>query len=179
MRISYLHGQEKKQYESGLVSRERRTDLRVSGWSARTIIGETPFWKHPSRVPRTELQLKLPELSLRLSYRTGRDDLVRGFFIPCLESSVLYRRAAGYFTSSGLALAARGVASLAARRGKMQLVVSPYLEPSDVEALRTASDAPLDALRSMAARSSEFHAVNVTKDRGAASNSITPQVAGS
>lgn len=35
----------------------------------------------------------------------------------------------------------------------MQLVVSPYLEPSDVEALRTASDAPLDALRSIAARS--------------------------
>ncbi len=65
---------------------------------------------------------------------------------------MLYRRAAGYFTSSGLALAARGVASLAARRGKMQLVVSPYLEPGDVEALRAASDTPLDALRAIAAR---------------------------
>lgn len=65
---------------------------------------------------------------------------------------MLYRRAAGYFTSSGLALAARGVASLAARRGKMQLVVSPYLEPSDVEALRAASETPLEALRAIAAR---------------------------
>ncbi len=97
--------------------------------------------------------MNLPELPLRLSYRTGRDDLVKDFFNPCLESSVLYRRAAGYFTSSGLALAARGVASLAARRGKMQLVVSPYLEPDDVEALRAASETPLDALRAIAARS--------------------------
>jgi hypothetical protein len=63
----------------------------------------------------------LTELSLRLSYRTGRDDLVRDFFIPCLECSVLYRRAAGYFSSAGLSLAARGVASLASRRGRMQL----------------------------------------------------------
>jgi DNA phosphorothioation system restriction enzyme len=34
----------------------------------------------------------------------------------------------------------------------MQLVVSPYLEPGDVEALRAASDTPLDALRAIAAR---------------------------
>lgn len=94
----------------------------------------------------------LSELNLRLSYRTGRDDLVRDFFNPCLESSVLYRRAAGYFTSSGLALAARGVASLAARQGKMKLVVSPHLEPADVEALSAASENPLSALRAITAR---------------------------
>jgi DNA phosphorothioation system restriction enzyme len=95
----------------------------------------------------------LYEFPFRLSYRTGRDDLVRDFFIPCLESSVLYRRAAGYFTSSGLALAARGVASLASRWGKMRLVVSPYLEPADVDALQTAASNPTNALRAIAARS--------------------------
>lgn len=79
--------------------------------------------------------------------------MVKDFFIPCMESSVLYRRAAGYFTSSGLALAARGVASLASRRGKMQLVVSPYLDPSDVEALKTAASNPAGVLRAIAARS--------------------------
>lgn len=95
----------------------------------------------------------LSELPLHLSCRTGRDDLVRDFFIPCLESSILYRRAAGYFTSSGLALAARGVASLASRGGKMRLVVSPYLEPADVEALQAATNDPANALRAIAARS--------------------------
>ena len=94
----------------------------------------------------------LTTLPLRLSYRTGRDDLVRDFFNPCLERSVLYRRAAGYFTSSGLALAARGVASLAARGGKMQLVVSPHLGADDVEALLSAKDNPVAALRAIAAR---------------------------
>lgn len=98
------------------------------------------------------MPLALPGLNLRLSYRTGRDDLVRDFFNPCLEASVLYRRAAGYFTSSGLALAARGVASLAARQGKMRLVVSPHLEPADVEALSAASENPLSALRAITAR---------------------------
>lgn len=95
----------------------------------------------------------LQKLPLQLSYRTGRDDMVRDFFIPCLEISDLYRRAAGYFTSSGLALAARGVASLAARGGKMKLVVSPHLDPDDVEALQVAAEAPADALRAIAAKS--------------------------
>jgi len=95
----------------------------------------------------------LTDIQLKLSYRTGRDDMVKDFFIPCLESSVLYRRAAGYFTSAGLALAARGVASLASRRGKMKLVVSPHLEPADVEVLQAAVSNPADALRAIAARS--------------------------
>lgn len=90
--------------------------------------------------------------TFQLSYRTGRDDLVRDFFVPCLEASILYRRAAGYFTSAGLALAARGVASLAARQGKMRLVVSPHLEPDDVEALQSAIDRPVETLRAIGAR---------------------------
>lgn len=94
----------------------------------------------------------LTDLPLKLSYRTGRDDLARDFFTPCLSASVLYRRAAGYFTSSSLALAARGVASLAARRGKMRLVVSPYLDPDDVAALRRAQNDPTTALRAIVAR---------------------------
>jgi hypothetical protein len=96
---------------------------------------------------------RLSDLRLKLSYRTGRDDLVNDFFIPCMNASVIYRRAAGYFTSAGLALAARGVANLASRGGKMQLVVSPYLDPDDVTALRAAAEAPLDALRAIAAKS--------------------------
>lgn len=36
----------------------------------------------------------LTDLPLKLSYRTGRDDLVRDFFVPCLQAAVTYRRAA-------------------------------------------------------------------------------------
>lgn len=45
------------------------------------------------------------------------------------------------------------MASLASRRGRMRLVVSPYLDPGDVEALRSASESPLEALRAIAAKS--------------------------
>lgn len=102
-------------------------------------------------LPTSEIPA-LQSRDLRMSYRTGRDDLVGDFFVPCLETSVLYRRASGYFTSAGLALAARGVASLAARNGKMQLVVSPHLEPDDVEALQQAIDHPGDALAGIASK---------------------------
>ncbi|MFB1486522.1 MULTISPECIES: hypothetical protein [unclassified Thiocapsa] len=95
----------------------------------------------------------LTHIPLKLTYRTGRDDLVHDFFVPCLETAVLYRRAAGYFTSAGLAFAARGVASLAVRRGRMRLVVSPHLEPDDCAALERAQENPAAVLRSIAARS--------------------------
>jgi len=94
----------------------------------------------------------LREIPFRLSYCTGGDDLVGGFLVPCLEASSLYRRAAGYFTSAGLALAARGVASLASRGGTMRLIVSPHLEPDDVEAIQASLDDPEAALRCISSR---------------------------
>ena len=65
---------------------------------------------------------------------------------------MLYRRAVGYFTSSGLAYAARGLASLVARNGKMRLVASPYLEEGDVAALIKAAQHPEEVLHSIISR---------------------------
>lgn len=48
--------------------------------------------------------MPLRQINLQLSYRTGRGDMVKGLLVPCLEQSILYRRAAGYFTSFGLGL---------------------------------------------------------------------------
>jgi len=90
---------------------------------------------------------------LRINYRSGREDLVRDLYVPCLERAVLYRRAVGYFTSSGLAYAARGVASLVQRKGQMRLVASPHLEEGDLDALRRAAERPEEVLRSIVLRS--------------------------
>lgn len=38
---------------------------------------------------------RLEELKLRISYRSGRDALVRDFYVPCLERATLYRRSVG------------------------------------------------------------------------------------
>jgi len=102
---------------------------------------------------------------LRISYRSGSDDLVGGFYGPCLECSVLYRRAVGYFTSSGLARAARGVAQLVESGGKMRLVASPNLEERDVEALRLGVEQPGEILRRVAARNLEEIENLLTKER--------------
>ena len=94
----------------------------------------------------------LSNLKIQFSYRSDRDNLADDFLIPCMKESILYCRAVGYFTSSSLAIAAKGVASLATRNGKMRLVASPYLEPADLNALRKAAEDPQEVLKKITIR---------------------------
>ena len=110
----------------------------------------------------------LASLPLKLSYRSSRDDLVKDFLVPCLEESILYRRAVGYFSSSGLSLASRGVANLAARDGRMKLIASPHLQADDVAALNEASANREEVLLTIAERSLTSIADALVKDRLAA-----------
>lgn len=80
-------------------------------------------------------QANLRSLNLLPRYRTGEQDLVHDFYVPLLSRSVLYQRAVGYFTSSSLALGARGLGRLIAAGGRVQIVASPQLVPEDIEAL--------------------------------------------
>lgn len=82
----------------------------------------------------------LQRLSLNISYRSGQDDLLEDFYIPCLQHADRYDRAAGYFDSKSLVLAAQGISELVLNEGKMRLIVSPRLTPEDIEVLRKASD---------------------------------------
>ncbi len=83
----------------------------------------------------------LGELPLRPEYRSDGDDLLRDFYLPCLGCSSLYRRAVGYFTSRGLAVAAQGVTSMIDRGGRMLLVASPLFDADDLEAIRRGYEA--------------------------------------
>mgnify|MGYP003108691652 FL=1 len=100
-----------------------------------------------------------------MSYRSGIDNIVDAFLTPCLKEAISYKRAAGYFTSKGLALAARGVASLAARGGKLQLVVSPHLESDDVSALQKALHQPREILKSILSKDLKELEDRIEKDR--------------
>jgi HKD family nuclease len=95
----------------------------------------------------------LTDIHLNISYRTGKDDMLSCFYRPCLVQSVLYRRAVGYFTSSGLAYAAKGLANLVARGGKMRLIASPYLSDDDIDALERAKEKPDEVLAQIVAGS--------------------------
>lgn len=51
-----------------------------------------------------------------------------------------YDRLAGYFSSSALAVAARGIAGLIRNGGKMRVVASPHLARADIQALEGVAD---------------------------------------
>jgi superfamily II DNA or RNA helicase len=83
----------------------------------------------------------LRELDLAIEYRSDAADLLREFYFPCLERSLRYQRAVGYFTSGGLAAAARGITALIANGGRMQLVASPLFEQADLAAIEEGYEA--------------------------------------
>ena len=63
------------------------------------------------------------------------DDPLNSFYIPALERSVAYARIAGFFTSASLSVAAKGIASLISRGGRMRLLVGAQLSERDVDAI--------------------------------------------
>jgi len=90
--------------------------------------------------------VSLKDLKLNYEYRSDSTNLVDDFYIPCLGESIEYWRAVGYFTSRGLALAAKGLAEFIAGGGRMRLVASPLLNPEDIEAFKMGYEARDDIL---------------------------------
>jgi superfamily II DNA or RNA helicase len=75
-----------------------------------------------------------------VTYRSVNSDILNEFLIPCLQNSVLYKRAVGYFTSASLAEAARGLVGLVQNGGRMLLVASPRLTEEDIEKIKKGYD---------------------------------------
>lgn len=74
----------------------------------------------------------LRSLSLSDRYRSDREDVVQNFFVPAFAVASSYSRAVGYFTSTSLALYARGIEIFAQRGGSMRLIASPHLNEDDI-----------------------------------------------
>lgn len=95
-------------------------------------------------------------LPLKPSYETGTDDLVNEFYIPVLQYAVRYDRIAGFFSSTSLALAARGIIGLIKNKGTMRLITCPKLEPKDVEMIETSIHNPEKILTGVLENSLNF-----------------------
>ncbi len=78
----------------------------------------------------------LSDIRFKTEYRSDQDRLIEDFYVPCLERSIRYDRAVGYFTSSSLASAATGIVSLFHNGGRMQLLTSPHFNEADIEAIQ-------------------------------------------
>lgn len=80
----------------------------------------------------TETLRSLRSLKLQDRYRSDKEDVVASFYVPAFGAATTYSRAVGYFTSTSLALFARGIEGFAARGGTMRLIASPHLNEDDV-----------------------------------------------
>lgn len=81
------------------------------------------------------MSLSYKDIPLKASYESGVDDLVQEFYIPVLSCSATYDRIAGFFSSSSLAIAAKGIAGLIQNRGHMRLLASLELSAEDAKIL--------------------------------------------
>lgn len=84
----------------------------------------------------------LRELNLKKSYDSDFDDILNQFYIPALSNSIRYDRLAGFFSSSALALAARGITKFISNRGQMRLVCGAKLQAADIDAIKKAGENP-------------------------------------
>lgn len=76
------------------------------------------------------------DLNLLKHYKTYKHNIVKEFYTPVLQESVLYQRSVGFFSSTALIELTKGIAGIVKNGGKIQFIVSPYLSEEDVEAIQ-------------------------------------------
>lgn len=78
----------------------------------------------------------LQSSNIKSTYRTGKDDLLKDFYIPVLSTAKYYDRAVGYFSTSLLAYALKGISSIVKNNGRMRLIIGHPLDDDEFEALK-------------------------------------------
>ena len=85
------------------------------------------------------LASSLKDYPFKINYGP-QDDRVRDFYVPALSRSVRYERSSGFFSSTSLSIASRGVAHLIRNKGRMRLLVGAKLSEQDVKAIEKGHD---------------------------------------
>ena len=86
--------------------------------------------------------MSLRNLNLRCAYDSDVDDILTNFYVPALSVPVQYDRLTGFFSSTSLAAAAKGISGLIRNGGSIRLVTSPIFQEQDIIAIREAIDTP-------------------------------------
>ena len=80
--------------------------------------------------------MSLKDKKIKSEYRSLIDNVVQDFYIPLLQESIYYKRAVGFFSSSSLIEISKGIADMAKKGGKIEIVASPYLSDDDIQAIK-------------------------------------------
>ena len=80
--------------------------------------------------------MSLKDIELKINYTSDIDNILKDFYIPALSQSKHYYRLAGFFTSSALAVAAKGIANLIKNNGDMKLICSARFNEEDINEIK-------------------------------------------
>lgn len=86
--------------------------------------------------------MSLKDLKLKTAYDSDEDDILNGFYIPALSESIIYKRLAGFFTSTSLAIAAKGIAKFITNNGKIYMITNVVLSKEDYEKIKEITEKP-------------------------------------
>lgn len=86
--------------------------------------------------------MSFKDVDIAYSYETGHDDPVNEFYVPLLAEAKNYDRIAGFFTSTSLAIAARGIAGLIRNKGTMRIIACPRLDEKDAAVIKGVVEYP-------------------------------------
>ncbi len=92
--------------------------------------------------------MSLKNIPLKDTYWSGNDDLINEFYIPCLQNSISYDRAVGYFSSSILKYISNGLYQFIMNGGKIRLICSAELSHRDIELIKKGYDNSEDIFES-------------------------------
>lgn len=79
--------------------------------------------------------MSLKSISLKLQYRTDRDNLVTEFFIPCLSNSIEYDRAVQFVTLKSISTLSLGLQNFADHDGKIRIITGHRYATNDLDVL--------------------------------------------
>ena len=88
----------------------------------------------------------LKGIKIEESYDSEYDNILKEFYIPALSNSISYKRLCGEFSSSTLAIAARGIIELIKNGGSIQLICGSKFSKSDIETIQTFNNSPEEIL---------------------------------
>lgn len=94
--------------------------------------------------------MSLKDLDIKHGYNSDNIDILKNFYIPVLKESVKYYRLAGFFSSSALAAAAKGIKGFLENDGEMFLVCSANFSEKDIAALKEGVKKPEKIIKDIA-----------------------------
>ena len=71
--------------------------------------------------------MSLKDHQVKSEYRSLIDNIARDFYLPLLYDACVYKRAVGFFSSSCLVEISKGIANMAKKGGRIEIIASPYL----------------------------------------------------